>query len=142
MNEIFGEYGKFIIAVISGIVSVGLMFQVFHTDYFKMGSSNYVESYITADIVTMNGTTDYDIQGSELIVRGAVIDKGANFNWKDYVQIKDDGVVKPEMIRYVSVSDKTIDTNVQGKHSIVYTFRWHGETVMKRADFYVKGDWQ
>lgn len=46
------------------------------------------------------------------------------------------------MIRYVSVSDKTIDTNVQGKHSIVYTFRWHGETVMKRADFYVKGDWQ
>lgn len=136
MDEFFEKYGRLIIAMLCGAVSlVIVMFVVFPKDD---GSPSDASILMRLDRNEQAVNAEYEIPEAEFSVINGIIENGDSFDWKDYVtcHLKDDP--STDLYDYITV-DGSVDTKHSGKYVLTFRLDYKGKSMVQYGEYYVKG---
>lgn len=134
MKQFFSNYGWFVLEVLSGLIVIGLVMSVFDNEGL-VGSKDFLNLNQTV----MGADVDYTIPTVEeggFVVENGILDKGAVFNWKDYVTATSSN--GEDLLSYITVSGDVVNTSRPGMYRVQFTLNWNGKSVTKISNIYVK----
>lgn len=135
MRSLFSSYALAILELIIGASAMALM--------FSMLSNTSIASTILALGIeqTTSGEparVSYDVpvvQPDDFVVDNAILELNSDFDWHDYVHVRDSN--NNDLINYIVVSG-TPDTSQYGSFTLIFTLNWNGKHIEKEATYYVR----
>lgn len=133
MSDFLAQFGKLLIYGITGTFSIFVMLSLFSNTTITTSEpfNNLKQNTPVADVAYTPPT----VEEADFIVNNAILDEGATFEWKDYVEVVTSNGL--DIIDYVTV-DGTVDTSVPGEYPLKFTLNFNGVTIVKETTFYVR----
>ena len=135
MRSMFSNYVLVLLEVVIGVGAITLLFTAISDPTLANGLLKLsVEQTTTGDIARVSYEPPV-VEESDFIVKNAILAPNSDFDWHDYVQVKDSN--NNDLINYVVVTGE-VDTSQYGPHTLHFSLNWNGKNIEKEATFYVR----